>query len=200
MMFRSSSATLLLALATAACAQRPTATLINPGLVRLDLDGIRLFAGPPDASIGVDDIALFPVEPVAPVTGGRTFMPSMEGELLDRRTERLGEKTSIFVHAVPVPYGDTAHYSYLVSWNDRRIWFSGLATDPAALLAATDLDLVFLTPAMASAIEATGKRMNTRMMVLYPLPDGYDRYNATAPCDYCKVLAPKVGETVQLFR
>lgn len=200
MMFRSAFATLFLALLTNAFGQRPTATLVNPGLMRLDLDGFRLFAGPPDASIGTDDIALFPVEPPAPVAGGRTFMPSMEGELLDRRTERLGEKTSIFVHAEPVPYGDTAHYSYLVSWSDRRIWFCGLASDPTALLAATDLDLVFLSPAMAAAIEATGKRMNTRMMVLYPLPEGYDRENATAPCDYCKVLAPNVGETIQLFR
>lgn len=43
---------------------------------------------------------------------------------------------------------------------------------------------------MARAIEATGKRMNTRMMMLYPVPEGYDRINATGPCDYCKVLAP----------
>jgi len=199
-MFRSPSCVLLLALATATFAQRPTATLVNPGLMRLDLDGNRLFAGLPDPSIGVEDIALFPVEPASPVAGGRTFMPSMEGELLDRRTERLGEKTAIFVHAVPTPYGDTAHYSYLVSWNDRRIWFSGLSTDPTALLAATDLDLVFLSPAMARAIEATGKRMNTRMMVLYPLPEGYDGSEPSAPCDYCKVLAPAVGESIQLFR
>ncbi len=204
-MFRSALPVIVsLLFAAPVCAQRPTATLINNGLLRLDLDGFKLFADAPDEAsskaIGVDDIVLYATEPASPVAGGRTFMPSMEGELLERRTERLGEKTAIYLHPAPTPYQDAPHYSYLVQWNGRRIWFSGLTEDPTALLAANEIDLAFVNPALVKAIEKTGRSISARMVVVYHLPAGEGGGEMSVPCERCKVLLPIPGEVVQLFR
>lgn len=185
-------------------AQRPTATLIDNGLLRLELDGFKLFADAPphgsETAIGPDDIALYSEEPTAPVAGGRTFMPSIEGEVLERRTERLGEKTAIYVHPSPTPYKDAPHNSYLVQWNGRRIWFSGLTEDPAALLAATEIDLAFVNPALCAAIEKAGRKIPAKTVVVYHLPGGEGGGEMYVPCERCKVVMPVPGETIQLFR
>jgi hypothetical protein len=204
-MFRSALPTIATCLfATTVFAQRPTATLVSNSLVRLDLDGFRLFADAPDAAsskaIAVDDIVLYATEPSSPVPGGRTFMPSMEGELLERRTERLGEKTAIYVHPTSTPYQDAPHSSYLVQWNGRRIWFSGLTEDPTALLAATDIDLAFVGPGLVKAIEKAGRSISARTVVVYHLPEGDGRGEMSVPCDRCKVVLPIPGEVIQLFR
>lgn len=185
-------------------AQRPTATLVTNDLLRLELDGFKLFADAPangsDVPIGPEDIALYAEEPTAPVTGGRTFMPSIEGEVLERRTERLGEKTAIYVHPSPTPYMDAPHNSYLVQWNGRRIWFSGLTEDPAALLAATEIDLAFVNPALCAAIEKAGRKISAKTVVVYHLPGGEGGGEMSVPCERCKVVMPVPGETIQLFR
>lgn len=204
-MFRSSLPIIAVILfCTAVSAQRPTATLINNSLLRLDLDGFKLFADAPphgsDVVIGPDDIALYTVEPTAPVVGGRTFMPSIEGEVLERRSERLGEKTAIYVHPSATPYKDAPHASYLVQWNGRRIWFSGLTEDPTALLAATDIDLAFVNPALCMAIEKAGRVINAKTVVVYHLPAGEGVGEMSVPCERCKVVMPWPGEVIQLFR
>ena len=202
MMFRSLSAGAFFCAAIAISAQRPTATLVSPGLVRLDLDGFHVFGDEPTsadlATISVDDVVLFASEPAAPPPGGRTFMPSMEGELLERRTERLGEKTAIYVHPVSVPIGEVPHYSYLVQWNGRRIFFSGATTDIKDLLAATDLDLVFVSPAIVAEVKKAGKEIGARTVVIYRSPERIE--DIDVPCYRCKVIQPTTGETIQLFR
>lgn len=201
-MFRSLSAGAFFCAAIAISAQRPTATLVSPGLVRLDLDGFHVFGDEPTsadlATISVDDVVLFASEPAAPPPGGRTFMPSMEGELLERRTERLGEKTAIYVHPVSVPIGEVPHYSYLVQWNGRRIFFSGATTDIKDLLAATDLDLVFVSPAIVAEVKKAGKEIGARTVVIYRSPERIE--DIDVPCYRCKVIQPTTGETIQLFR
>lgn len=204
-MFRSSLPIIAVILfCTAVSAQRPTATLINGSLVRLDLDGFKLYADNPDSAsakaIGVDDVVLYATEPITPVQGGRTFMPSMEGEMLERRTERLGEKSDIYVHPSATPYLDAPHSSYLVQWNGRRIWFAGLTEDPTALLAATDIDLVFVNPGLVSAIQKAGRSISARTIVVYHLPDGEGAGEMSVPCERCKVILPIPGEVIQLFR
>ena len=190
--------------ATVTVAQRPTATLITNSLLRLDLDGFKLFADAPphgsDVVIGPEDIALYTLEPTAPVVGGRTFMPSIEGEVLERRSERLGEKTAIYVHPAVTPYKDAPHSSYLVQWNGRRIWFSGLTEDPTALLAATEIDLAFVNPMLCAAIEKAGRTIDARTVVVYHLPSGEGGGDMSVPCERCKVVMPWPGEVIQLFR
>jgi hypothetical protein len=187
------------------CAQRPTATMVSSGLIRLDLDGFHVFADAPTArdmsAIGVDDVVLFATEPAAPPAGGHTFMPSMTGEVLDRRTERLGEKTGIYVHPVPTPLADAPHCSYLVQWNGRRMYFSGNTLDTKDLFAATELDIAFVTPALMAVVEKAGRVIEARTVVVYHTTNAEQQsQNMSVPCDHCKVVLPVPGETIQLFR
>jgi hypothetical protein len=205
-MFRNTLPILALALfTTGACAQRPTATFIGRGLVQLDLDGVRVFADAPmdaaGAGIGMDDVALYVTEPSVPPVGGRTFMPSMTGELLDRRTERLGEKTGIYVNPRSTALGDTPHYSYLVQWNGRRIYFSGDTQDITDLVAASDLDVAFVTPALLLAVEQAKRSINAKMVVIYHIDkEAFDGTEFSVPCERCKTVLPAPGEVIQLFR
>lgn len=203
-MFRSPCIVIWLALLPLlAQAQRPTATLIGGSLVRLDLDGFHVFADAPltHEGISVDDIALYPFEPPTPPPGGRMFTPAYAGEVLDRRTERLGERTGIYVYPRPTPLGDTAHYSYLVQWSGRRIYFTGDTRDPKDLLEVSDVDVAFVTPALLTAVERTHRSISARTVVVYHTDD-IDAANdpVHVPCDHCKVVIPRIGDVIQLFR
>ncbi len=205
MMFRNPSAVLLFALAASVFAQRPTATMVSSGLFRLDLDGFRVFADSPAekdyTAIGVDDVVLFSTEPANPPIGGRTFMPSMSGELLDRRTERLGEKTAIYLNARSTPMGEIPHYAYLVQWNGRRIYFAGETSDPTDLLDVREVDLAFVSPTLLAAVEKAGRTIEARTVIVYRTTNAEQQStNMSVPCDRCKVVLPVPGETIQLFR
>lgn len=65
------------------------------------------------------------------------------------------------------PHADTEHYSYLVSWGAKRLYFVGDTEDPSHMLSMPDLDILFVTPWLACAAEKTGKRPDTRRVVVY---------------------------------
>lgn len=203
-MFSSRSIFLCLALVPiAAKAQRPTATFLGGNLVRLELDGFRVFADAPSTheGIGPDDVALYTIDPATPPPSGRAFTPSYTGEVLDRRTERLGERTGIYVYPRVTPLGDTAHYSYLVQWNGRRLYFSGDTRDPKDLLDVSDVDVAFVTPALLDAVEKAHRSIAARTVIVYHLPEGEAAPGAIhVPCDQCKVITARRGDVVQLFR
>jgi hypothetical protein len=186
-----------------ALAQRPTATFLGGSLFRVELDGFRMFA---DAhitreGIGVDDIALYTVEPPTPPAGGRAFTPAYTGEVLDRRTERLAERTGIYVYPRPTPLGDTAHYSYLVQWSGRRLYFTGDTRDPKDLLEISEVDVAFVTPVLLEAVEKAHRKIGARTVVVYHTADMDANSDPVhVPCDGCKVVVPRTGDVIQLFR
>lgn len=203
-MFRTVFPTMAIALvASASFAQRPTATFVGGSLVRLDLDGFRVFADAPmdHKGIGPDDIALYVTEPPTPVLGGRAFTPAFNGEVLDRRTERLGEKTGIYVNPRSTPLGETPHYSYIVQWNGRRVYFTGDTEDIKDLLETHDLDVAFVTPAIMAAFEKAGRVIEARTVVIYHTTNKEQQgASLSVPCDRCKVVLPTPGEVIPLFR
>jgi hypothetical protein len=206
MLFRSLLISFLLAcFAQAARAQRPTATFIGGSVVRLELDGLRLFADAPGAAstvkMGEDDIALFVTKPTVVPSGGRAFLPSMTGPPLDQCTERLGEKTGIYVNPRPTPFGEVPHNSYLVLWNGRRIYFTGNTVDVKDLTQARDLDVAFVTPALLKAVEQANLTIDANMVVIYHIDkEAFDGTEFTVPCERCKTVLPAPGEVIQLFR
>jgi hypothetical protein len=58
----------------------------------------------------------------------------------------------------PTPHGDTEHYSYLVMWDGRRLYFTGDTDDPSYLSQMNDLDVAFVTPWLLCA---TAERAGT---------------------------------------
>jgi L-ascorbate metabolism protein UlaG (beta-lactamase superfamily) len=59
------------------------------------------------------------------------------------------------------------HSSYVVTWHGLRLYFSGDAEDPADLLAATDLDVAFVSPWLLGSVKKQGGRIESRRVVVY---------------------------------
>src|SRR5687768_1471826 len=92
-------------------------------------------AGPADVTLG------FPPSRVVPVAGGGSFGP-------------------IGIEAIETPHASLGHYSYIVSWHGRRMYFSGDTESPDSLLAAKNLDVAFVSPWLYDAIR---DRKSTRL-------------------------------------
>lgn len=201
MVFRTLLPAALAFACTQAFAQRPTATILGGPVVMLNLDGQRVFVDGPGTGAGAPQEGDLVLHTSGTADGPRTFSPALSGDDLDRRTSAVGEGTGVYVYPQPTPAVASPHVSYLLQWNGRRMWFCGDAVDPAALLATAELDVVFITPGMAAAIAAAGRSIDARMVVFYHTTERQQEENAlSVPCARCKVMVPRSGEVLQLFR
>jgi hypothetical protein len=180
-------------------AQRATAVLLQDGLLRIDLGELRLFADvPPNgkpAGLSGGDVALCPLPRVE-----GAFGPWLSGNALDSLSFAVGERTGAYVSVRATPYEGLTHASFVVQWNGRRLYFSGNTADPKDLLAAQDIDVAFLNPALIGALRAQGRKVYAKKVVLYHVGASAAEDLPGAPCDRCEQLVPQPGEAVTLFR
>ena len=73
----------------------------------------------------------------------------------------------IRVRALPTPHGDIQHYSYLVLWHGRKLYFAGDTGDIDELSRQTGLDVAFVTPWQLRAMKEHGKHIAARRVVVY---------------------------------
>lgn len=74
------------------------------------------------------------------------------------------------------PHSDTEHYSYLVTWRGRRLYFVGDTEDPSQVLETSRLDVLFVTPWLACLIQEAGEVPDAGLTILYhQAPGGDDR-------------------------
>jgi hypothetical protein len=59
------------------------------------------------------------------------------------------------------------HYSYLVEWGGRRLYFTGDTEDPSALLTERRLDAAFVSPWLLGRVAKSGRRVDARRVVVY---------------------------------
>jgi hypothetical protein len=59
------------------------------------------------------------------------------------------------------------HFSYVVSWRGRRLYFTGDTEDPSSLLATPDLDIAFVTPWLLCTITRAGGDVPAELVVLH---------------------------------
>ncbi len=80
----------------------------------------------------------------------------------------------------PTPHSDTEHYSYLIEWHGRRLYFTGDTEDPAHLLSVEKLDIAFVTPWLLCEIARRGASVPARQVILHhQFPDGRSRVCGT---------------------
>jgi L-ascorbate metabolism protein UlaG (beta-lactamase superfamily) len=98
---------------------------------------------------------------------------------------------SITIDALPTPHANLGHYSYLVTWHGRRLYFTGDTESADRLLGMTNLDVAFVSPWLFERALHAGRRIDARQIVIY-----HHTADATIPeCrDTCRV--PKQGETL----
>lgn len=74
----------------------------------------------------------------------------------------------IAVHAIEMPHRQSPeHFSYLVEWHGKRLYFMGDTETPADILKQKDLDVVFISPWVIRTIQRQSLALDTKEVVMY---------------------------------
>lgn len=93
--------------------------------------------------------------------------------------------------AFPTPHGQTEkieHFSYLVTWQGRKLYFSGDTESDETLLKMRGLDVAFVSPWLLFGAAKAGKRVDAKKIVVY-----HHRADQTKP-PYPGSVVPKQGD------
>lgn len=131
--------------------------------------------GPEDAVAGVAEPRIVRALPVAPARSTISF-------------------DGITIDALPTPHASIGHYSYLVTWLGRRLYFSGDTDDVAQLLEMTDIDVAFVSPWLFRRVQKTGRRIDAQRIVIYH--QTAEEASVAGCSGACSV--PEQGETLTL--
>lgn len=104
-------------------------------------------------------------------------------------TQEKMEYEGITVEAERTLHGRLVHYSYLVTWHGRRIYFVGDAERADVLLAMKDLDVAFVPPWILESVQDAGATIDAKKVVVYH----HRRYEVVI--DYQDRVVPKQGDT-----
>jgi L-ascorbate metabolism protein UlaG (beta-lactamase superfamily) len=86
------------------------------------------------------------------------------------RVLALGPRVALedlVIEPIRTPHAGLEHYSYLVTWHGLRMYFTGDTEETAALVAARDLDVAFVSPWLMGEMARRGERVNARRVVCY---------------------------------
>jgi L-ascorbate metabolism protein UlaG (beta-lactamase superfamily) len=100
----------------------------------------------------------------------------------------------VTIEAFRTPHGSIDHRSYLVTWNGLRLYLTGDTDSTAALLAAKNLDVAFVSPWILGEVHEQGKRIDARRIIVYHHRPG------EKPPTYQNAVAPRQGEVLVLER
>jgi L-ascorbate metabolism protein UlaG (beta-lactamase superfamily) len=96
------------------------------------------------------------------------------------------------IDAIDTPHAGIGHYSYVVLWHGRRLYFSGDTESAAHLTALRDLDVAFVSPWLHRAVLKAGGRVDARRVVIY-------HHQPEEPVPECQegCHVPRQGETLR---
>lgn len=82
-------------------------------------------------------------------------------------TEPMTHK-DITVQPIEMPHAlAKEHFSYLVTWHGKRLYFMGDTETPADILKQKDLDVLFITPWIVRTIERQNLTVDAKQLILY---------------------------------
>jgi hypothetical protein len=126
----------------------------------------------------------------AAVVGPKEVVQGFEARALP--TAPRIEYRGIVIEPVATRHGDREHYSYRVSWNGVRLYFTGDTDDLEPLLREKDLDVAFVSPWLLEAARKRGVRVGAKSVVVYHHAEQY-----MGP-DYQDRVLPRQGEQLRL--
>ena len=97
------------------------------------------------------------------------------------------------IDAIETPHASIGHYSYVVTWHDRRLYFSGDTEDSTHLVALKNLDAAFVSPWLYRSVLRKSQRIDTKLIVIYHHEAGENVAECKADC-----VLPHQGETIQI--
>jgi len=94
----------------------------------------------------------------------------LSSEMDDAKVIPLTHEVSVgafTVYPTRTPHARVEHYSYLVTWHGRRLYFVGDVEDPTQVLAQENLDVAFVTPWLSCLVFDEGAKIDAERLVLY---------------------------------
>jgi L-ascorbate metabolism protein UlaG (beta-lactamase superfamily) len=107
--------------------------------------------------------------------------------------DRYGTFGPITIEAIVTPHHDLAHYSYIVTWHGKRLYFSGDTESPDSLLGAKTLDVAFVSAWQLQAAQRRGGRIDAKRIVIYHHQAGEQVPGCTGNC-----VVPRQGDTLEI--
>jgi L-ascorbate metabolism protein UlaG (beta-lactamase superfamily) len=98
------------------------------------------------------------------------------------------------IRRIDTPHANIGHYSYVVTWHGKRLYFTGDTESIDALTAARNLDVAFVSPWNYRSVLNRGRSIDARRIVIYH-HDGNEKIGECR--DRCHV--PRQGETISLW-
>jgi len=98
------------------------------------------------------------------------------------------------IEPVRTPHGDVEHFSYLVTWHGRRLYFTGDTDRYDDLVSRHGLDDAFVSPWLLAAIVRNGKSIDARRVIVYH----HKANEAVARLPSAFVVVPRQGESLDL--
>lgn len=113
----------------------------------------------------------------------------------DRVVALKGETTwgPVQIEPLETPHARIGHYSYIVSWQGKRLYFSGDTDDARSVILAKNLDAAFVSPWMYRTVMKVGRRIDAKRVVIYHHEAGQQIPGCDAGC-----LVPKQGDTIPI--
>jgi L-ascorbate metabolism protein UlaG (beta-lactamase superfamily) len=125
-------------------------------------------AGPADVTKGIAS------DRMVPLAGTTTFGP-------------------LQIEPLETPHANIGHYSYIVTWHGKRLYFTGDTETIDRLLAARDLDVAFVSPWNYQSAIRRNRRIDATRIVIYHHQAG----EKVPECrDRCHV--PRQGEMISI--
>ena len=100
---------------------------------------------------------------------------------------------ALTIEALETPHAGIGHYSYIVTWHGRRMYFSGDTDSAESLLAARGLDVAFVSPWQYRTALGKGGRIDAKHVVIYHHQSGEQVAECAAGC-----TQPQQGQTIRI--
>jgi len=96
------------------------------------------------------------------------------------------------IEPLETPHARIGHYSYIVAWHGRRLYFSGDTESVDRLIATTDLDVAFISPWLYRSVIRRDARVQAKRIVIYHHHPGEKVPDCGQGCS-----VPRQGETLR---
>jgi L-ascorbate metabolism protein UlaG (beta-lactamase superfamily) len=97
------------------------------------------------------------------------------------------------IEPLETPHARIGHYSYIVTWQGKRLYFSGDTDDGRSVILAKNLDAAFVSPWLYRIVMKVGGRIDARRVVIYHHEAGQQIAGCDAGC-----VVPKQGDTISI--
>jgi L-ascorbate metabolism protein UlaG (beta-lactamase superfamily) len=99
----------------------------------------------------------------------------------------------VLIEPIERPHAGVGHYSYIVTWLGKRLYFSGDTEETRSVLSAKNLDAAFVSPWLYNYVLKQSARIDAKRVVIYHHEAGQQIPGCAEGC-----IVPRQGETITI--